>query len=157
MAGEANKMNFRVTLPGDDEKTHNQRNTARPMITLDKVVSWVRSLDLDEYTTNGLIKLAEGYPYGSLPMFRKNFDVMLARVRQTRLQEEIKNSEKVEEVLKEEIVEETNLQVEQEVAEAIEPDMEIQEITDKEKREARRKPVVLEEVEPFKKEQNNDS
>ena len=75
MAGEAKNMNFKVTMPGDEDNVHG-RNTARPLVTLDRVISWIRSLELDEYTTDGLIKTAENYPHGALSLFRKNFDTM---------------------------------------------------------------------------------
>ena len=57
-------------------------------LTLDTVCDWIRLQRLDEYTTNGLIELARGYPTQALPAFRKNFNIMIQRVRQKRRKEQ---------------------------------------------------------------------
>ena len=157
MAGEAKNMNFKVTMPGDEDNVHG-RNTARPLVTLERVVSWIRSLELDEYTTDGLIKTAENYPHGALSLFRKNFDTMLARVRQKRSQEEeiaaqeMRKEEEAEKKNKNELVEKVEEQSSSEVTEVAEPDVEIEEIKEKQKRKSRRKPISQEEVDKNRKE-----
>ena len=159
MAGEAKNMNFKVTMPGDEDNVHG-RNTARPLVTLDRVISWIRSLELDEYTTDGLIKTAENYPHGSLPMFRKNFDTMLARVRQKRSQEEeiaAQDIRKKEEAGKKnknknKLVEKIEEQSSSEVTEVVEPDVEVEKIKEKQKRKSRRNPISQEEVDKNRKE-----
>jgi hypothetical protein len=150
-------MNFKVTMPGDEDNVHG-RNTARPLVTLERVVSWIRSLELDEYTTDGLIKTAENYPHGALSLFRKNFDTMLARVRQKRSQEEeiaaqeMRKEEEAEKKNKNELVEKVEEQSSSEVTEVAEPDVEIEEIKEKQKRKSRRKPISQEEVDKNRKE-----
>ena len=157
MAGEAKNMNFKVTMPGDEDNVHG-RNTARPLVTLDRVISWIRSLELDEYTTDGLIKTAENYPHGALSLFRKNFDTMLARVRQKRSQEEevaaqeMRKKEEVEKKNKNELVEKIEEQSSSEVTEVVEPDVEVEKIKEKQKRKSRRKPISQEEVDKNRKE-----
>jgi len=157
MAGEAKNMNFKVTMPGDEDNVHG-RNTARPLVTLDRVVSWIRSLELDEYTTDGLIKTAENYPHGALSLFRKNFDTMLARVRQKRSQEEeiaaqeMRKEEEAEKKSKNELVEKVEEQSSSEVTEVVEPDAEVEEIKEKQKRKSRRKSISQEEIDKNRKE-----
>ena len=157
MAGEAKNMNFKVTMPGDEDNVHG-RNTAKPLVTLDRVVLWIRSLELDEYTTDGLIKTAENYPHGALSLFRKNFDTMLARVRQKRSQEEeiaaqeMRKEEEAEKKSKNELVEKVEEQSSSEVTEVVEPDAEVEEIKEKQKRKSRRKSISQEEIDKNRKE-----
>jgi hypothetical protein len=57
------------------------------LLTLETVCSWIKLQGFDEYTTNGLIELASKYPTQALPSFRKNFNLMIERVRAKRRQE----------------------------------------------------------------------
>ena len=58
-----------------------------PLVTLEHVISWIRALEIDEYTTNGLIDVAKNYPAAALPMFRRNINLMIQRVREQRKRE----------------------------------------------------------------------
>lgn len=57
---------------------------SRRLLTLETVITMIRNQGLDDYTTEGLIELASRYPTQALPSFRKNFNLMIDRVRQKR-------------------------------------------------------------------------
>ena len=80
---EAQQIRASVYVPGDTKRPRFQRQ-----ITLDIICDWIRKQGLDDYTTQGLIRLAERYPTQALPNFRRNFNVMIQRVRQQRKQEQ---------------------------------------------------------------------
>jgi hypothetical protein len=61
--------------------------------SLDRTVQWIIRQGHDEYTTKGLIELAQNYPTSALPMFRKNYQLMLNRVRAKRKKEVKENVE----------------------------------------------------------------
>lgn len=82
MAGEAQTIKAQVFMPGREGSRGMQ-----PQLTLKKVSEWIRLQGLDEYTTEGLIELAGRYPTQALPSFKKNFNLMIQRVRQKRKQE----------------------------------------------------------------------
>jgi hypothetical protein len=87
----SNKINLGMTVVGDSSK----KSTIHPQLTLDRLIQWIKNRELDEYTTQGLIDLAKGYPTHALPNFRRNFAVMLSRVRSKRTREQgIEKSEK---------------------------------------------------------------
>lgn len=75
---EASSMNFSVNVPGKG-KTHIGR-----MFTLERLVEWIKAQELDEHTTKSLIYLASRYPSHALPLFKKNFNLMLQRARAMR-------------------------------------------------------------------------
>lgn len=75
---EASSMNFSVYVPGKG-KTHIGR-----MVTLERLVEWIKSQEFDEHTTKSLIYLASRYPSHALPLFKKNFNLMLQRARAMR-------------------------------------------------------------------------
>jgi hypothetical protein len=50
-------------------------------LTFEVISEWIRLQGFDDYTTNGLIALAAKYPTQALPSFRKNFNLMIERVR----------------------------------------------------------------------------
>jgi hypothetical protein len=52
------------------------------------ITNWIKIQGLDEYTTNGLIELASKYPTQALPSFRRNFNLMIERVRTKRQKEQ---------------------------------------------------------------------
>ena len=79
MAGEAQSIKAQVTMPGSEG-----RSGLKPQLTLQMVTEQIRRLGLDQYTEEGLIQLAERYPTQALPTFRKNFNLMIQRVRQQR-------------------------------------------------------------------------
>lgn len=87
----SNSVNLKVGVKGKDEKSF------KMPLTLDKVSEWIRLQEFDEYTTEGLIALAGRYPTHALPMFRKNFNVMIARVRAQRRREMLEQGETPEE------------------------------------------------------------
>jgi hypothetical protein len=79
-----NQIQAKVGIPNQDK---NRRGPSR-QLTLDIVTEWIKAQHLDDYTTKGLVELAQGYPTNALPSFRRNFQVMLARVRQKRREEQ---------------------------------------------------------------------
>ena len=56
-------------------------NVLQRQLTFDIISDWIKVQGFDEYTTNGLIELAAKYPTQALPSFRRNFNLMVARVR----------------------------------------------------------------------------
>ena len=80
----SNKINLGLTVLGDTSR----KTTIHPQLTLDRLIQWIKNQELDEYTTQGLIDLAKGYPTHALPNFRRNFAVMLSRVRAKRTREQ---------------------------------------------------------------------
>lgn len=80
---EGGRMDIHISIPGEDNKPKRLRR----LLTLDHLVQWIQSQELDDYTTNGLIELASRYPTHALPMFRKNITVMINRVRARRRRE----------------------------------------------------------------------
>lgn len=82
---EGNFINAKIFIPGQDGK---ERRGVKVALTLDKISEWIRLQGLDEYTTAGLIELAKKTPTSALPHFRRNFNLMIARVRQKRQQEQ---------------------------------------------------------------------
>jgi hypothetical protein len=75
-------------------------------LTLDKVAEWIKLQEFDEYTTKGLIDLAGRYPTNALWQFRKNFNLMVNRVRAKRRKELGDESEEISESVSEEGFEE---------------------------------------------------
>ena len=82
MSGEASQIRTQVYMPGKGKSSH----VGRPL-TLGMIADWIKLQGFDEYTTNGLIELAEKYPTQALPHFRRNFNLMIQRVRAKRKQE----------------------------------------------------------------------
>ena len=72
-----NEMNFSIELPGDD----NRPKRFRRLLTLENLTNLIQEMELDDYTTNGLIEMASRYPTHALPSFRKNINIMINRVR----------------------------------------------------------------------------
>jgi len=83
MAGEAQQIQAKVYVPGKGPGSKLQRQ-----LTLEMISEWIRLQGFDEYTTNGLIELAGKYPTQALPSFRKNFNLMIQRVRAQRKKEQ---------------------------------------------------------------------
>ena len=82
MAREAQSIKAQVYVPGKEKGRGLQRQ-----LTFQKISEWIRLQGLDNYTTDGLIELAAKYPTQALPNFRKNFNLMIQRVRQQRKKE----------------------------------------------------------------------
>lgn len=80
---EAQQIQAKIVIPGQVSRPPVQRP-----LTLDTICEWIKLQGLDDYTTNGLIELARRYPTQALPSFRKNFNLMIQRVRQKRRQEQ---------------------------------------------------------------------
>lgn len=93
MAGEAQSIKAQIYVPGKEKGRGLQRQ-----LTFEKISEWIRLQGLDEYTTEGLIKLASRYPTQALPSFRKNFNLMIQRVRQQRKKEMGQLEEPVQEI-----------------------------------------------------------
>ena len=73
---EPSKLSIQVTSESCGRKT-----VIRRLFTLDALCDWIRNLELDDYTINGLIQLASRYPDAALPSFKKNINLMIQRVR----------------------------------------------------------------------------
>lgn len=80
----SNRMNFEIGAFGEEGRPRRFRK----LLTLETITKWIRALELDEYTTNGLIEMASRYPTHALPSFRKNINVMINRVRVQRQREQ---------------------------------------------------------------------
>ena len=78
--GEPTSLRAKVTGPGTNDK----RRQLQKLLTLETISEWIRLQGFDEYTTNGLIEMASKYPTRALPGFRKNFNLMIERVRAKR-------------------------------------------------------------------------
>lgn len=86
---EAQGISTKIYVPGQDGyRPIGGRSGLRRQLTLDTVKEWIKLQGFDEYTTNGLIELASRYPTQALPSFRKNFNLMIQRVRAKRRQEQ---------------------------------------------------------------------
>lgn len=83
--GEGNQIKAKIFVPSQKDK---DRGRPSRMLTFDMISDWIRLQGFDEYTTNGLIELAARYPTNALPSFRRNFNLMIARVRQKRREEQ---------------------------------------------------------------------
>lgn len=81
---EPSRMQVKVTL-GEE---HGPRPRVTPQLTLERVINWIDRQPLDDYTKKGLAKLAATYPNAALPSFRRNFNLMIQRVRAKRRQEQ---------------------------------------------------------------------
>jgi hypothetical protein len=79
--GEPTSIKAQVYMPG---KSHGKLHR---LLTFDTISEWIKLQGFDDYTTNGLIELASKYPTQALPSFRKNFNLMIERVRAKRRQE----------------------------------------------------------------------
>lgn len=79
---EPSSIKASVYIPGKSGSSRLQRQ-----LTLEIITEWIKIQGFDEYTTNGLIELAERYPTQALPSFRKNFNIMIERVRAKRRKE----------------------------------------------------------------------
>lgn len=97
MAG--NEIKTEILIPGKTKQAHGvaQYPTGR-LMTLEVITEWIRLQGLDEYTTQGLIEIAGRYPTQALPSFRKNFNLMIARVRAKRQEEQNQPTNETEEV-----------------------------------------------------------
>ena len=58
------------------------RRKSGPLLELthDRLCDYIKMLNLDDYTAEGLIKLASTYPTQALPSFRRNINLMIQRV-----------------------------------------------------------------------------
>ena len=75
-------LNAKVHVPGKG-KTRLQKP-----LTLEVVIEHIKKQTyLDEYTINGLIEIANRYPTQAFPAFKRNFNMMIERVRNKRRQE----------------------------------------------------------------------
>jgi hypothetical protein len=84
---EPSSIKASVYVPGKSSGGVLQRQ-----LTLEIISDWIKIQGFDEYTTQGLIDLASKYPTQALPSFRKNFNIMIERVRAKR-RKEIKGQE----------------------------------------------------------------
>lgn len=75
---EASHIQVKVSLGQNDTKNFSK------MVTLERVIEWIKRQELDDYTTKGLIEAASKYPTAALSSFHKNFNIMLQRVRAKR-------------------------------------------------------------------------
>ena len=83
---EGNQIQAKIVIPGH-LKDKNRKGPNR-QLTFGIVSEWIKLQGFDDYTTNGLIDLASKYPTNALPSFRRNFNLMIARVRQQRHEEQ---------------------------------------------------------------------
>lgn len=84
---EGNAINSQVFIPGRNLEGQDRVGPNR-QLTFETISEWIRLQGFDEYTEQGLIDLAAKYPTSALRSFRRNFNLMIARVRQMRRQEQ---------------------------------------------------------------------
>lgn len=79
---ETSSIRAQVYVPGKSG------SRLQRQLTLDVITDWIKIQGFDDYTTNGLIELAKRYPTQALPSFRRNFNLMIERVRSKRRKEQ---------------------------------------------------------------------
>lgn len=79
---EMSSLKASVIIPGKG-KSRLQRQ-----LTFEIISDWIKLQGFDDYTTHGLIDLASKYPTQALPSFRRNFNLMIERVRAKRRAEQ---------------------------------------------------------------------
>ena len=82
----SNGVNLGVQVMGDNGRPSSAGQPIRHL-TLEHVIEMIHRLGVDEYTTNGLIRIAESYPTQALNHFRRNINLMIRRVRAERRKE----------------------------------------------------------------------
>lgn len=102
---EASHMNVKV----EADSVTSTRGKPTRMITLDVVIAWIKTQQLDDYTTKGLIEIASTYPTAGLATFRRNFNLMLQRVRAKRKKEQGGTEYVQEEIVEESVQENVSL------------------------------------------------
>ena len=80
----SNQIHAKIDIPNDEKG----RPGPSRQLTLDIITEWIKAQALDDYTTKGLIEIASRYPTNAYPSFRRNFQLMIARVRQKRREEQ---------------------------------------------------------------------
>lgn len=80
---EPTSLNAKVSIPGKPGSGRFHR-----LLTYETVCEYIKLQGFDDYTTNALIEMAGRYPTQALPSFQKNFNLMIARVRAKRKQEQ---------------------------------------------------------------------
>lgn len=78
---EPTSIKASVFVPGKSSNSFNKP------LTLTTISKWIKLQGFDDYTTEELIKLAGKYPTNALSSFRKNFNLMIERVRLKRKKE----------------------------------------------------------------------
>jgi hypothetical protein len=79
---ETSSIKAQVYVPGKSG------SRLQRQLTLEVITDWIKIQGFDDYTTNGLIELAKRYPTQALPSFRRNFNLMIERVRSKRRKEQ---------------------------------------------------------------------
>lgn len=98
---ETSSIKAQVVIPGKSN------GKLQKMLTLEMITDWIKMQGFDEYTTNGLIEMAERYPTQALPSFRRNFNLMIERVRVKR-RKEARGQNQIEEKNTTELLKETS-------------------------------------------------
>jgi hypothetical protein len=80
---EPSRLSISVSTDSARRTTH-----VGKMLTLERLVEYIEKQGLDEYTTKGLIEEASKYPHQALGTFRRNFNLMIQRVRARRKKEQ---------------------------------------------------------------------
>ncbi len=84
-----NEIKTEIFIPGQTKQARGMAQyPSGRLMTLGVITEWIRLQGLDEYTTQGLIEMAGKYPTQALPHFRRNFNLMIARVRVKRQEEQ---------------------------------------------------------------------
>ena len=84
-----NEIKTEVFIPGKGKQARGMAQyPAGRLMTLEVITDWIKLQGLDDYTTQGLIEMAGRYPTQALPHFRRNFNLMIARVRDKRREEQ---------------------------------------------------------------------
>lgn len=86
----SNQINAKIFIPGHLKDS--KRVGPNRQLTFEIISDWIKLQGLDDYTTTGLIEMASKYPTTALQSFRRNFNLMIARVRQKRREEQQEGS-----------------------------------------------------------------
>ena len=88
MAREGNSINAKIGLGMGVEDDKFRKRGPNQVLDFKTISEWIRIQGFDEYTTQGLIDIASTYPTSALGSFRRNFNLMISRVREKRKKEQ---------------------------------------------------------------------
>lgn len=75
------KLNLKISLPDDAEK---QRFVTEKYVTLDQVISWIKTRGYDDYITKELVKKVSKYPMNTYYKFRDDLQRHIGNIQENR-------------------------------------------------------------------------
>ena len=114
---EGNGIQAKIMIPDTLRGDKDDRVGPNRQLTFETISDWIKLQGFDEYTETGLIELASRYPTSALKSFRKNFNLMLARVRENRKREQNQQeNDNANDISETEIIEKTSEEVTEEIS-----------------------------------------